>query len=172
MADANAPRTPLMPLDDALARLLSCAAPQPGVEEVSTFDADGRVLAQDLTAGLTVPPRDNSAMDGYAVRAADCAAEGAVLQVAQRIPAGATGRPLAAGTAARIFTGAPIPEGADTVVMQEDAEVLPEGAGGLGQVRIRRRPASGQHIRRAGEDVRGGAVVLARGERLTPQALG
>jgi len=173
MADTNAPRPPLMSLDDALARLLSHAAPLPGAEAVSTFEADGRVLAQDLVAGLTVPPRDNSAMDGYAVRAADCAAPGAELPVAQRIPAGTVGQPLAAGTAARIFTGAEVPPGADAVVMQEDTEALPaEGAGGLGRVRIRQVPAAGQNVRRAGEDVRQGTVVLARGERLTPQALG
>ena len=164
----------MMSLDDALARLLSHAAPLPGVDEASTFEADGRVLAQDLVAGLTVPPRDNSAMDGYAVRSADCAAADAVLQVAQRIPAGTVGQPLAAGTAARIFTGAQVPDGADAVVMQEDAEALPaeDGAQGLGRVRIRQVPAAGQHIRRAGEDVRAGSVVLSRGTRLTPQALG
>ena len=174
MADPKPPRPPLMSLDDALARLLSHAAPLPGADEASTFEADGRVLAQDLVAGLTVPPRDNSAMDGYAVRSADCAAADAVLQVAQRIPAGTVGQPLAAGTAARIFTGAPVPEGADAVVMQEDAEALPaeEGAQGLGRVRIRQVPAAGQHIRRAGEDVQAGSVVLQRGTRLTPQALG
>jgi len=159
-----------MALDDAIARLLAQAAPLAEAQEVSTFDADGRVLARDLVAGLTVPPRDNSAMDGYAVRVADCAAD-AVLPVAQRIPAGTVGAPLAAGTAARIFTGAQIPEGADAVVMQEDTEAVSEGEG-LGRVRIRAVPQAGQHIRRAGEDVQAGTVVLARGERLTPQALG
>ena len=167
-------RPPLMPLDEALARLLANARPQLGTERVSTFDADGRVLAQDVTSALTVPPRDNSSMDGYAVRTADCAQPGAVLVVSQRIPAGSVGGPLAAGTAARIFTGAQIPEGADAVVMQEDTAAL-EGEGGqdaFGRVRIDTPPSAGQWIRRAGEDVASGDLVLRRGERLTPQALG
>src|SRR4051794_13768859 len=113
---STSPRPPLMALDEALARLLAAAKPCVGIESVSTFEADGRVLAADVVSGLTVPPRDNSSMDGYAVRAADCNSPGAVLKVAQRIPAGAVGTPLAKGTAARIFTGAQIPEGADAVV--------------------------------------------------------
>jgi molybdopterin molybdotransferase len=160
-----------MPLDEALSRLLARATPVLGTESVSTFQADGRVLAQDVVSALTVPPRDNSAMDGYAVRAVDCTVSGAVLIVAQRIPAGSVGTALAAGTAARIFTGAQIPEGADTVVMQEEATALPQD-GSLGQVRIDVSPPAGQWIRRAGEDVAAGDVVLARGTRLTPAALG
>src|SRR5215207_3681447 len=108
-AMADTPRRPpLMPLDEALARLLAAATPRMGTESVPTFEADGRVLAQDVVSGLTVPPRDNSSMDGYAVRSTDCAVPGAVLHVSQRIPAGTVGTPLAAGTAARIFTGAQI----------------------------------------------------------------
>jgi len=164
-------RPSLMPLDDALVRLLAAATPKLGPESVSTFEADGRVLAQDLRSGLTVPPRDNSSMDGYAVRVADCVTAGAELRVAQRIPAGSVGSALAAGTAARIFTGAQIPGGADAVVMQEDTEALPD-EGGLGRVRVGIVPAAGQWIRRAGEDVAAGDVVLSRGERLTPAGLG
>ncbi|RZI65495.1 MAG: molybdopterin molybdenumtransferase MoeA [Variovorax sp.] len=160
-----------MALDDALASLLAKARPVLASESVSTFEADGRVLAKDVVSSLTVPPRDNSSMDGYAVRAADCAIAGAMLTVAQRIPAGSVGTPLAAGTAARIFTGAQIPEGADAVVMQEDAGALPD-EGGLGRVRIGSVPMPGQWIRRAGEDVAAGDIVLARGERLSPAALG
>jgi len=173
MSNSPAPssRPPLMPLDEALARLLAQALPRVDTEEVSTFDADGRVLAQDVVSGLTVPPRDNSSMDGYAVRIADCAAFGAELVVAQRIPAGTVGTPLVAGTVARIFTGAQIPQGADAVVMQEDTTALPE-EGGLGRVRIDVPPATGQWIRRAGEDVAAGDVVLVQGTRLTPAALG
>ena len=169
MVDAKRP--PLMPLDEALASLLAKATPVLGSESISTFEADGRVLAQDVVSGLTVPPRDNSSMDGYAVRAADCTAPGVVLAVAQRIPAGTVGGPLAVGTAARIFTGAQIPEGADAVVMQEDTTALPQ-EGTLGRVQVDVTPAAGQWIRRAGEDVSAGDVVLARGERLTPAALG
>lgn len=179
MADSSSPvpfaasssRPPLMPLDEAIAVLLAKAQPVLTAESVDTFDADGRVLAQDLVSGLTVPPRDNSAMDGYAVRAADCATPGTELTVAQRIPAGTVGTPLAAGTAARIFTGAQIPEGADAVVMQEDTTAMPQ-EGSLGSVRIAIAPAAGQWVRRAGEDVAAGDVVLQRGERLTPAALG
>ncbi|CAN7317725.1 molybdopterin molybdotransferase MoeA [Variovorax paradoxus] len=172
MADSTAPsRPPLMALDEALASLLAKALPRLPAESVATFDADGRVLAQDIVSALTVPPRDNSSMDGYAVRVADCAAPGAVLQVAQRIPAGTVGTPLAAGTAARIFTGAQIPEGADAIVMQEDTQPVPQ-EGTLGAVRIDIVPAAGQWIRRAGEDVAAGDVVLRQGERLTPAALG
>lgn len=163
----NAPRAPLRPLDDALAELLSHATPLAGTESVSTFDALGRVLAQDLVSALQVPPQDNSSMDGYAVRASDVAQPGAVLRVSQRIPAGASPEPLQPGTTARIFTGAPVPEGADAIVMQEDTE-----AAGEHVVRFVRPPKPGDWIRRSGEDVRRGAVVLARGERLGAAALG
>ncbi|MDO5290795.1 MAG: molybdopterin molybdotransferase MoeA [Pseudomonadota bacterium] len=164
-------RPPLMPLDEALASLLAQAAPLARTESVSTFDADGRVLAQDLISALHVPPQDNSAMDGYALRAADATAPGAVLPVAQRIAAGQAAAPLAAGTAARIFTGAPLPPGADTVVMQEDTEAL-QGQDGSACVRLRTAPAPGQWVRRAGEDVARGAVVLQKGELLAPASIG
>jgi len=160
-----APRAPLKPLDQALAELLARAAPLPGTETVSTFDADGRVLAQDLVSSLDVPAHDNSSMDGYAVRVRDWA-EGAVLPVSQRIPAGSSGHALVPASVARIFTGAPIPPGADAVVMQEDCEVVDDA------VRIKAQPQPGQWIRRRGEDVAAGAVVLRRGERLAPASLG
>ncbi len=177
-APVNTARAPLMSLDDALAELLGHAQVLPGGESVSTFDADGRVLAQDVVSSLQVPPQDNSSMDGYAVRSADVAQAGVLLQVSQRIAAGANGKPLRAHSAARIFTGAPIPPGADAVVMQEDCEVVNglTGQGGsqaaLGDVRVNAVPKAGQWIRRAGEDVTQGAVVLAQGERLDPAALG
>ena len=164
-------RAPLRPLDQALAELLAQATPLPGVESVSTFDADGRVLAQDLVASLDVPAHDNSAMDGYAVRCADWADAATVLQVNQRIPAGSSGHALAPVSAARIFTGAPIPPGADAVVMQEDCVTLSEGSS-AGSVRIPVQPKPGQWIRRRGEDVAAGAAVLQRGERLSPASLG
>ncbi len=161
-------RLPLKSLDDALAELLAHARPLPGSDTVSIFDADGRVLLQDAVSALQVPPQDNSAMDGYALRCADVPAPGAPLPVSQRIPAGSVGEPLQPGTAARIFTGAPVPPGADAVVMQEDCEALADGA----QVRVNTAPAPGQNIRRAGEDIALGATVLAAGTRLTPAALG
>ncbi len=159
--------SPLKPLDQALAELLACAAPLAGADTVATFDADGRVLAQGAVSALQVPPQDNSAMDGYAVRCQDAAQTGAVLPVAQRIAAGSAGTPLTPGTAARIFTGAPLPPGADAVLMQEDCTALDAG-----QVRINAVPQPGQWIRRAGEDIALGAEVLAAGTRLTPAELG
>ena len=159
-------RPPLLSLDEALPLLLARAQPLSGVEEVSTFEGDGRVLAEDLFSALQVPPQDNSSMDGYAVRCADVKAPGALLKVTQRIPAGTHGQPLQAGEAARIFTGAPIPQGADAVVMQEDC------AADGDTVRVQQVPASGQWIRRSGEDVARGDRVLSSGDRLSPAALG
>jgi molybdopterin molybdotransferase len=161
------PRQALMSLDAALAQLLSYATPLTDPERVATFDADGRVLAQDLISRLQVPPHDNSAMDGYAVRCADVADLSHALPVSQRIPAGACGAALAPATVARIFTGAPIPAGADAVVMQEDCAVQADGC-----VRVTTAPEPGQWIRRAGEDITQGATVLSKGERLTPAELG
>lgn len=162
-------RGPLLDLDTALAQLLVQAQPLPGVERVSTFEADGRVLAEDIVSALQVPPQDNSSMDGYAVRGADVREPGVVLQVTQRIPAGATGHTLEPLSAARIFTGAPVPPGADAIVMQEDAETVNECEGG---VRINTVPEVGQWIRRAGEDVTRGSVILARGDRLSAGSVG
>ena len=166
----RAPLTPLKPLDQALAELLAHATLLPGSDTVATFDADGRVLLQDAISPLQVPPQDNSAMDGYAVRCLDVAQAGAVLPVSQRIPAGSVGTPLQAGTAARIFTGAPLPPGADAVLMQEDCEAL--AGQDAGQVQINAVPQPGQWVRRAGEDITRGAVVLQAGTRLTPAELG
>ena len=167
---------PLRSLDEALAALLAAAPVLQGAERVSTFDADKRVLAEDVVSKLQVPPQDNSAMDGYAVCCADVRTAGAELPVTQRIAAGASGGPLAPGTAARIFTGAPVPAGCDAVVMQEDCELLTQGTpGGEAQqpiVRVRTVPRLGQSIRRAGEDVAMDAVVLQQGTRLGPAALG
>lgn len=162
-------RAPLMSLDDALANVLAHASPLQGAETVATFDADGRVLAQDLVSALQVPPNDNSSMDGYAVRTADVTEAGKVLPVTQRIAAGHPAEPLEPGTCARIFTGAPMPAGADAVVMQEDTV---EVGGNIHGVHIQTVPQAGQWVRRAGEDVMRGAVVLARGARLSPAGLG
>ena len=156
----------MKPLDVALAELLAFAVPLAHAESVSTFEADGRVLAQDLLSSLDVPAHDNSSMDGYAVRCADWANSATVLQVSQRIAAGSNGQPLAPASVARIFTGAPIPPGADAVVMQEDCDAAEGG------VRIRLQPRPGQWIRRRGEDVAAGTVVIERGTRLTPASLG
>ncbi len=164
----NTSRPPLRSLDDALADLLGHAAPLGRTESVSTFEADGRVLVRDLVSALQVPPQDNSSMDGYALRCADVAAAGAAgLPVSQRIPAGSASQPLQVGTVARIFTGAPLPEGADAIVMQEDTEVLADG-----RVRVLNVPQAGQWIRRSGEDVTRGDTVVRAGQRLSPAEMG
>ena len=165
-------RPPLMSLDEALQRLLEGAAPRRilQTEQLPTFDALGRVLAAEVQSLLDVPPADNTSMDGYALCAADVPAAGTVLPVSQRIPAGVVGQPLVAGTAVRIFTGAQVPAGADAVVMQEQCVGQP--GEGLGSVQVNAVPQAGQWVRRQGEDVKQGAMVLAPGERLTPQALG
>lgn len=162
-------RAALMPLALALESLLTAAEDGLPDEEVATLDADGRVLAQDIISALQVPPQDNSSMDGYAVRCQDVPDAESVLPVVQRIAAGEAGKPLQPLTAARIFTGAPVPAGADAVVMQEDCTVVNACEGGI---RINVRPIPGQNIRRSGEDVSKGARVLQKGERLTPAAQG
>lgn len=160
-------RAPLTPLEDALAAVLAQAQPLPGGAFVDLLQADGRVLAADCIAPLQVPPLDNSAMDGYAVRSVEVAQTGTVLPVSQRIPAGQVGTALQVGTVARIFTGAPLPPGADAIVMQEDCTVLDDG-----RVRFDAVPQPGQFVRRAGQDIALGSTALQAGLRLTPAALG
>jgi molybdopterin molybdotransferase len=166
-------RPPLKPLDEALAQLLAGVAPLSDTVLIPTLEADGRVLAQNVVSALHVPPHDNSSMDGYALNCDDVHRGVDVFPVSQRIAAGSTGAALQSGTVARIFTGAPVPVGADAVVMQEDCEVLaqPNGAG-LVQVRVNAMPLPGQWIRRAGEDVAMGDIVLHQGARLGPAELG
>jgi molybdopterin molybdotransferase len=127
------------------------------------------VLAESINSLVDVPPLDNTSMDGYAVRCADTATPGKTLKIAQRIPAGSMGVQLEPGTAARIFTGAPVPPGADAVVMQEDC-VTPEGSSDSVQVNV--TPQSGQWIRRRGEDLSAGKPALSAGIFLRPQELG
>ena len=156
----------MLSFEDALAQLLAAAKPVSEVRWLPTQAAAGRVLAQDLTSTVNVPPLDNSAMDGYAVRAADIPVPGTVLPVSQRIPAGSVGTTLEPGTAARIFTGAPVPPGADAVIMQERCEHAGEG-----RVSFQHVPKAGENIRRAGEDVAKDARILAAGTRLGPAQL-
>jgi molybdopterin molybdotransferase len=153
----------LLSVDDALAQLLAAAKPVADIEEVATLEATGRVLARPQRSTMDVPPMDNSAMDGYAIRLADAKGK---LKVAQRIMAGSVGKPLEPGTAARIFTGAPIPQGADAVVMQEFCSV--EGD----QLSIQKVPAEGEWVRRAASDIRKGDEILPAGKRLLPQDTG
>ena len=156
----------LLPYEAAVEQLVAAAVPLSGRESVGLRDGLGHVLAEPVVSTIDVPGWDYSAMDGYALCAADCPAEGVSLPVSQRIPAGASPQPLVAGTAARIFTGAPIPAGADAVVMQEVCEATD------GAVMIHAPVAAGSNIRRRGEDIQRGDVVVAAGTRLLPQHLG
>ncbi len=162
----SAPRAPLLSTAEALRALLAAADPIAETESVSTLDALGRVLAADIVSELDVPPAPTSAMDGYAVRVGDLTDGDRRLTVSQRVAAGQSPQPLAAGTAARIFTGAPVPPGADAVVMQEQAQVQGDA------VSILHAPKAGEWITARGADIRRGAVILPAGTRLSPQALG
>lgn len=157
---------PLRAFEEVREALLAAAVPLAGIESVPTAEALGRVLAADQVSSLNVPPLDNSYMDGYAVRTAELPATGTRLTVAQRIPAGSVGHTLAPGTVARIFTGAPVPAGADAIVMQELCEVDGDS------VTINHLPKPGEWIRRAGEDIALGQTILSAGVRLNPQMLG
>ncbi len=156
----------LLSVDEALDVLLAGAKPVAEIEEVPTLEATGRVLARAQASAMDVPPLDNSAMDGYALRIADVVAPEARLRVAQRIAAGAVGQPLEPGTAARIFTGAPIPPGADAIVMQEFC------AADGDHVVVKKVPQPEEWIRRRGSDIREGATILEAGIRLRPQDTG
>jgi molybdopterin molybdotransferase len=156
----------ILDVDSALSLLLAQAQPLGPGQVLPLEQALGRVLAQDVSSTIDVPGLDNSQMDGYALRSADLRASGARLRVSQRIAAGQIGTPLGEGEAARIFTGAPIPPGADAVVMQEQCRV--DG----GEVLVDHLPRAGEWIRPRGFDVRAGSVVLRRGQRLRPQDLG
>jgi molybdopterin molybdotransferase len=159
----------MLTAQQALDHLLSHAKPVSETETLAMQVALGRVLAQSVNSLVDVPPLDNTSMDGYAVRTLDTNTPGQTLKIAQRIPAGSMGTQLEPGTAARIFTGAPVPPGADAVVMQEDCST-PEGASDQVQVNI--APISGQWIRRRGEDLTSGKTALTAGTFLRPQELG
>jgi molybdopterin molybdotransferase len=155
-----------LPAAEALRIVLDAVAPLPP-ETCATADAQGRVLAEPVRSGRTLPPWDVSAMDGYAVRAADVRAAPVTLPVAFEVAAGGDrGRPLPPGAAARIFTGAPLPPESDTIVRQEDAARVGE------RVEIRVAAPLGEHVRPAGEDVCAGDLVLEPGARLGPGPLG
>jgi molybdopterin molybdotransferase len=159
----------MLTAQQALDHLLSHAKPVHETESVAMQASLGRVLAENVNSLVDVPPLDNTSMDGYAVRTADTQHSGNLLKIAQRIPAGSVGTTLEPGTVARIFTGAPVPPGADAIVMQEDCSI-PEGSTDL--VQINTAPAVGQWIRRRGEDLMTGKVALTAGTFLRPQELG
>ena len=158
----------LMSVDEAKALIAARIAVAAGVEDVPLIEADGRVLAADIAAPVDLPPFDNSAVDGYAVRFADLAeGQETVLAVVGRIAAGAAlERPVPAHGAVRIFTGAPLPAGLDTVFMQEDVGA----AGDAVVLRAGLRPGANRRL--AGEDIARGRTALAAGHRLSPQDIG
>lgn len=157
----------LLPVEEALSRLLGAANPTAKAEQVPLMEANGRVLAAPVAAGLTQPPFDASAMDGYAVIAADVAATGARLKIIGESAAGHgfSGK-IASGQTVRIFTGAPVPPGADAVLLQEDANKL---EGGFIENTFVVRP--GRHIRPLGQDFQEGELVLQPGQILDPGRL-
>lgn len=159
-------KSELTPIDQALTDLLAGLKSIDEHEMVPILGANGRILAQSVQAAMAVPPHDNSAMDGYAVRAADVVDVPVTLPVTQRIAAGQIGSPVAAGEAAQIFTGAPMPLAADAVVMQENCRAEGEN------VTILQAVKCGQNLRRAGEDIKAGTTLFAAGHRLRAQDIG
>ncbi len=162
---AESAMSSLMPVAQALATLLDEARTRVTREAVALAQADGRVLVDDVRATCDVPPWHNSAMDGYAVDST-ALSPGKPLAVSQRIAAGQTPAPLAVGSAARIFTGAPLPQGADAVVMQENCQRQGD------QVIVTVPVAAGENIRRQGADIAQGSTLLTAGHRLRPQDIG
>jgi len=163
----NCDTTPLLAYDDALARLTTSVQTLAAVTEVPLLQARGRVLARSIEADIDVPGCAMSSMDGYAINTADLASAAITqLPLAQRIAAGDAEAVLVPGSAARIFTGAPIPSGADAVIMQEQVEVTEQG------IRFEQRPVSGQNIRPRGNDIQRGSSILRQGMRLRPQDIG
>ena len=158
----------LITLEAALARISRSARPIVGTEVVPLFPANGRVLAEDVCAISAAPPFDNAAMDGYAVQSASLSGSGPwILATAGRIPAGeAPPAPVGPGRAARIFTGAPVPEGADAVIRQED--VVRRGD----LISFEKRPEPGLNVRRAGGDMVAGQVIVRAGTLLSPRSIG
>jgi len=163
-------KPPLLSVAEALKFLLKSAVPLSQTETIPTLEANGRVLAAPQVSQINVPGMDNSQMDGYAVRAAECAGGETRLRVSQRIPAGHVGVALEPGTAARIFTGAMVPQGADAIVMQEACEFSKDADGD--HVIVRHVPQAGEWIRETGEDIKVADTILPAGVRLRPQELG
>lgn len=156
----------LTPVDTACGLIWGDVPRISGTETVDLLSARGRILAQDVQAGMDVPPFANSAMDGYAVRAGDVQATPVCLPVNCRITAGQIGGVLPTGEAARIFTGAALPEGADAIAIQENCRA------GEGQVTVLKPVAPGEHVRVAGDAVRAGDLLFRTGHRLQPQDIG
>ncbi len=167
MNQCDVPQIPLLPYDEALQQLISHVSAIGNTSNTPLMQALGRVLAETQQAGISVPPADNSAMDGYALNTHDLAnLDETILPVSQRIAAGDVGVGLEPGTAARIFTGAPIPDGANAVIMQEQVTVEDHN------IRLQSIPTDGQNIRPAGNDIQAGDIILHKGMRLRAQDIG
>jgi molybdopterin molybdotransferase len=162
MSQSTSQRPPLLSFDEARERLLSFAVAPTVVQRVPLIEAASRVLAEPVSSPMDVPGFDNSAMDGYAIYPKDVTAQPLVLNVTQRIPAGANGVALAPGEAARIFTGAPVPQGTYAVVPQEDVSRVDD------QISIEKPIEAHQFVRNKGEDIAAGAQILKGGRRLQP----
>lgn len=167
MNKCDPPQVSLVSYDDALRSLLDQVLSTQTIESKPLLEALNRILAQSIHSSINVPPADNSAMDGYAINTADIATEGKTrLKVSQRIAAGDAGQTLKSGTAARIFTGAPVPPQANAVIMQEQVTVVD------GSIEFEVRPTQHQNIRPAGNDIKVDDEILSRGCLLRPQELG
>lgn len=166
MANNNCDTPELVSYDDALQHLLDTLQPVCATETLPLLDTLGRVITETLQSDINVPSMAVSSMDGYAINSADLAETTNHLPVTQRIPAGSAGKPLQRATAARIFTGAPVPQGADAVIIQEDVQADENGIHFDGLVE------SGLNVRPAGNDIHKGRVILSAGTRLRPQDLG
>ena len=158
--------SPLHPVDEVLDRILGDVTVTTQSLTLNLDEALGSYLSDDVCSPVNVPPAANSEMDGYAFKADAAMAAGGVYEVSDRIPAGSVGKTLLPGTLVRIFTGAAIPPGADTVVMQEDTSTLGD------KVRVDELPRPGQHVRPLGQDISKGDVILHRGRCLQPADLG
>ena len=155
----------MLSVEEAKTAILAEAQVLAGIEEVPLFECLGRVLAEDIYSLVDVPRADNSAMDGVVVACSDCKDEENNLPISQRIAAGQNTKPLKPETAARIFTGAEIPKGGNAVIIQEDCHFIDD------RVYFRGKPKLGANIRKQGQDIQKGALILAKGTRLRPQEL-
>lgn len=167
MDQCDLPQDRLIPYDEALQALIAKASPTTKIVKKPLLESYGEILAEPQCSTISVPSADNSAMDGYALNTSDLAESGSTeLVVSQRIAAGEAASPLQSGSAARIFTGASIPDGANVVIMQEQVEVMDD------RIRFELKPEIGMNIRRAGNDIRSGDTILQKGCRLRAQDIG
>ncbi|AWY00037.1 molybdopterin molybdenumtransferase MoeA [Marinomonas primoryensis] len=155
----------MLTFEDALQEIKQSATLRVVPQTIALSNAAGRILAKDIVADIFVPPYDNSAMDGYALASGDWQADKA-FTISQRVPAGQSAQPLVPGTCARIFTGANIPSGADTVIMQEDAKCVDD------HVAFAHPPKKGDNIRPKGQDMQAGQTVIKAGEKISPMHIG